>query len=204
VLQRAHHLDEIRLGPDEPAHARIAVDVEMISPYFPRANSAEPCEASPAKAAIEGEAMPSDQPRLEGGCLCGKVRYAISGPPRVVSYCHCSMCRRATGAALAAWATVARANVAVSGELQWYDSSTHGRRAFCPACGSPVLATSTHYAKYYDITVGTLDDPAMVPPARHVFAAYRLPWLEDAAALPAHTEDGRSPVLGSEAHAHGG
>lgn len=141
--------------------------------------------------------MSSDQSRLKGGCLCGAVRYAINGPPRVVSYCHCSMCRRATGAAVPAWVTVACTSVEVSGELKWHESSEHGRRAFCPACGSPVLATSTHYSRYYDITIGTLDDPAAVPPSRHVFAAYRLPWLDDATALPAHADDSRSPLLSS-------
>lgn len=141
--------------------------------------------------------MSTDAVRFEGGCLCGSVRYTISGPPRVVSYCHCSMCRRSTGAAVSAWVTVARTSVDIRGELGWYDSSTHGRRAFCPSCGSPMLATSTHYSKYYDITIGTLDNPATAAPTRHVFAAYRLPWLDDAASLPAHADDSRSPLLGT-------
>ena len=36
----------------------------------------------------------SNEKELEGGCLCGRVRFKISGPPLVVTHCHCSMCRR--------------------------------------------------------------------------------------------------------------
>ncbi|WP_441338882.1 GFA family protein [Mesorhizobium montanum] len=33
-----------------------------------------------------------------GGCLCGSIRYRLTVEPRV-HYCHCDMCRRATGSA---------------------------------------------------------------------------------------------------------
>ena len=46
---------------------------------------------------------------ITGKCLCGKVRYEINGRLGPVVYCHCSMCRRATGSAFATNASV-RAN----------------------------------------------------------------------------------------------
>jgi hypothetical protein len=44
---------------------------------------------------------------LEGGCLCGAIRYRISGAPRSADYCHCRMWRRAAGAPVVARLTVA-------------------------------------------------------------------------------------------------
>jgi len=36
---------------------------------------------------------------LRGSCLCGEVKYEIDGSLRDVRNCHCSMCRKAHGAA---------------------------------------------------------------------------------------------------------
>lgn len=43
---------------------------------------------------------------IEGGCLCGSVRYAITGPLGPAGHCHCSICRKAHGAAFATWVFV--------------------------------------------------------------------------------------------------
>ena len=39
---------------------------------------------------VEGEV-------LEGGCLCGAIRYRIAGPSLFVSQCCCKDCQKATG-----------------------------------------------------------------------------------------------------------
>ena len=38
---------------------------------------------------------------LTGSCLCGQVRYEIRGTPQAMYYCHCGMCRKATGTSFA-------------------------------------------------------------------------------------------------------
>ncbi len=38
-----------------------------------------------------------------GGCLCGAVRYRVTGEPEATSHCHCYSCRRATGGPTLAW-----------------------------------------------------------------------------------------------------
>ena len=37
-----------------------------------------------------------------GSCLCGSVRYEIAASLENAEYCHCSMCRKAHGAAFSA------------------------------------------------------------------------------------------------------
>ena len=74
---------------------------------------------------------------LEGGCLCGAVRYRIGAEPDHAGYCHCRMCQRAAGAPVVAWLTVARAAFAwTRGEPAVYRSSAKAERLFCGACGT--------------------------------------------------------------------
>ena len=43
---------------------------------------------------------------LGGGCLCGAVRYEVEDSFRYALNCHCSQCRRATGAAFKPFAGI--------------------------------------------------------------------------------------------------
>jgi hypothetical protein len=36
---------------------------------------------------------------LEGGCVCGAVRYRLTAPPLIVHACHCRDCQKQTGSA---------------------------------------------------------------------------------------------------------
>lgn len=133
---------------------------------------------------------------LEGGCLCGVIRYRISGPPRLVPHCHCSMCRRASGAPVVTWVTVREsAFTPLAGELRWYQSSDHGKRGFCADCGTQILFSSTHYAGWVDVTAASLDRPEAVKPTSHTYEPDRIPWLVMADTLPRHVEDSRSPTV---------
>lgn len=91
----------------------------------------------------------SDDTDWTGGCLCGKRRYRFRGPPSTAGYCHCSMCRRATGGPFAFLVRVDEA------ALEWtasrpavYRSSPIAERGFCPDCGSPLFLAMTTTAGY--------------------------------------------------------
>jgi hypothetical protein len=45
---------------------------------------------------------------LKGGCFCGDIRYEAGGKPFYRTNCHCSICRRTTGAPFVAWFSVPR------------------------------------------------------------------------------------------------
>ena len=138
----------------------------------------------------------TDQPTLEGGCLCGAIRYRIDGAPRVVSHCHCSLCRRISGAAYVTWLTVKKDRMAINGDLVWYPSSEWGARGFCPACGTHVVGRSDHYERYWDVTAGSLDATDGISPERHVFVGNKVAWIVISDTLPAHAGDAASPIVG--------
>jgi hypothetical protein len=75
---------------------------------------------------------------LQGGCLCGAVRWTAESAPKAVHHCHCSMCRRWTGGAFATLAWFARDAVRWTGTLVAYRSSPIAVRTYCGTCGTPL------------------------------------------------------------------
>jgi hypothetical protein len=124
---------------------------------------------------------------LEGGCLCGGVRFRIHGKLGPAGFCHCAQCRRASGSAFAANAPV-RAHyfeIASGRDLvNEYESSPGKFRAFCRRCGSPVYSRRDTEPEIRRIRLGTLDGDPGRRPAAHVFVAEKAPWFEITDELP--------------------
>jgi hypothetical protein len=120
----------------------------------------------------------SEDTVIEGGCLCGHVRYRITGAVGSSAYCHCKMCRKAGGGPVSAWISVARDRLAfVGGTPSVYESSPGAERRFCPQCGAQLTFNSDRYPDDIDVTVGTLDDPDSHPPSHHVWTKSGISWL---------------------------
>ncbi|MEQ8750708.1 MAG: GFA family protein, partial [Amphiplicatus sp.] len=73
-----------------------------------------------------------------GGCRCGAVRFTARGAPLLVVNCHCSDCRKATGAAFATFVDYPRDAVTFERQAESYASSPGAERLFCMRCGSPI------------------------------------------------------------------
>ena len=74
---------------------------------------------------------------LKGGCFCGWIRYETEVTPFDETNCHCSICRRTTGAPFVAWFSVPRSQFRlVCGEPTRFRSTAEGTRSFCPQCGT--------------------------------------------------------------------
>ena len=124
-------------------------------------------------------------PSYSGGCLCGSVRYQVSGAARNLCYCHCSSCRRAAGAPLVPWGTFARDSFRVTrGTLSEYRSSPPVLRGFCESCGSSLTYRHAARPAEIDVTLATLDDAAQLAPQMHVWVAEKLPWVAISDGLP--------------------
>ena len=134
--------------------------------------------------------MSATDPRPgNGGCLCGAVRYALRTPPTLAGYCHCSLCRGASGAPVLVFATVPRADFAfVRGQPRCYASTSFGRRWFCGDCGTQLSMQVDHEPDTTDVTVASMDAAGEVQPRFHIWHASRLPWFETADALPRHPQ----------------
>lgn len=122
---------------------------------------------------------------LEGGCYCGKVRYRLEGETAHVALCHCADCRRHAGAPTVCWAAVKADQFTVAGEVTTFASSEHGRRQFCPTCGTGLFYLNQAVLPgLVDVQTGTLDDPEQLPPSAHIQAAERLNWMSGIHDLP--------------------
>lgn len=119
---------------------------------------------------------------LTGGCNCGAVRYRVESRPLVVAACHCSQCRRQSGAAYSVNLVVRAKTMTVEGELSsWIDTDTESgaplSRDYCAQCGSPVRSAPSAAPGIFALKAGTLDDPASFAPAMHLWTASKLPWV---------------------------
>ena len=127
--------------------------------------------------------------KVQGGCLCGGIRYEISGPLTEVDNCHCSMCRRFHGAAFATYARVRAEHFRwLSGEdlLSVYETSPGNGWAFCRVCGSSLGVPED--GRLRDIALGPLDSDPGVRPAEHIFVGSKAPWFQITDALPQHDQ----------------
>jgi hypothetical protein len=126
---------------------------------------------------------------IEGGCLCGQVRYRIDGEPIASVTCQCRSCRKASAAPVVPWLHLDAGNFAfTAGRPLEFRSSPPVIRSFCGRCGSPLTYWSESYGNKIDVTTCSLDDPEAFPPARHVWASHGLSWVKLADGLPSHAE----------------
>jgi len=129
-----------------------------------------------------------DRDGATGGCLCGAVRYAMTGAPMGVIYCHCRSCRRHAGAPVVALAGYRRDQMRYThGTPDVFASSPGVGRAFCRDCGTPLTWEGDggeEVGPMVEVLVGTFDRPEDFPPDCHIHHGERLPWFEVHDRLP--------------------
>jgi hypothetical protein len=130
---------------------------------------------------------------LRGSCLCGAVRYEIDGRLGPAGHCHCTMCRKAHGAAFGTYSRVRRSDFRVvsgAGHIRTYASSPGVSRTFCDTCGSTLQYVTDAKPGSFALALGTLDDDPGVRPVNHIFVGSKAPWFEIADDLPQHAGGG--------------
>lgn len=136
---------------------------------------------------------------LKGRCLCGAIRFEVTGPVEDVGNCHCSMCRRSHGTPFASFARVANADLSLlAGEdaVRRYRSSEVIERSFCGTCGARFTFRFDGMPDHTWIAAGLFDDDPALRPDHHIFVGSKASWDEILDDLPRH--DAYPPLPGAE------
>ena len=123
--------------------------------------------------------MPSPQEPLQGGCLCGAVRYEITAPLSAARYCHCTHCQRRTGTASSANGLVPRAGFRLlqgDEQVRSYQPSTGVPKLFCATCGSALFSGDPFSDEQVVVRLGTLDRDPVIRPQYRQFVGSAVPW----------------------------
>jgi hypothetical protein len=115
---------------------------------------------------------------LCGGCLCGAVRYEVPDAFVYAGYCHCSKCRKATGAANKPFAGIERNKLrplAQDGDMLVVGDPAETHDIRCRHCGSLLWSVVREHL-WVHVSLGTLDNAPSIEPREHLFVASKAPW----------------------------
>lgn len=129
---------------------------------------------------------------MKGSCLCGAVAYEVEPPFRLFQYCHCSRCRKFSGAAHSTYIYVAPE------QFKWTKGEANVGRfekpeakyfatCFCKTCGSS-LPWMVQGGKNLVIPAGTLDEDPEILPQQSIYWESRAHWYIEPGALPRHAQ----------------
>jgi hypothetical protein len=129
---------------------------------------------------------------FSGSCLCGSVRYEITGDARAFYHCHCRRCRKATGTGHASnIIVVPTAAKWLSGDdlIRSYKvpEAARFRSQFCSNCGSQLPRVAPDMSRAV-IPAGSLDHPPDIAPTSRIFWESRVDWSCGAGQLPVWPE----------------
>jgi hypothetical protein len=117
---------------------------------------------------------------VEGGCLCGAIRYTLHGPILFCSQCCCKDCQKATGTGHTTIIGIHRDQLEVRGEPKLY--TTHGdtggavSRHFCGNCGGRLYTSGDLPGSVIMVQAGSLDDPNVVTPTTVIYLKDATEW----------------------------
>lgn len=125
------------------------------------------------------------QNRITGRCHCGAIQYSMPTTVQHHTLCHCTDCRRHAGAPMVGWAMISADDLQINGSPKLYQSSEHGRRHFCPDCGTGLFySNEAVFPGQIDVQSATLDEPEAIPMQAQIQTAERLHYIETLASLP--------------------
>ena len=142
-------------------------------------------------------------PPVDGGCLCGALRYRAAPTHREGYYCHCRMCQLAFGNTRAAFVNLRKDEVVwTQGTPGYFASSAFARRGFCGRCGTP-LSFEYLDSQRMDLSAGSLDDPSAFRPTAHFAVESRIAAWHADDGLPGERIDANAQIAARWRRAYG-
>jgi hypothetical protein len=126
---------------------------------------------------------------LAGSCFCRAVGYAVDDAFRYAMNCHCSNCRRTTGAPFKPFAGIERSKLCITrgADNLLIVGDDSGNDTHCRSCGS-LLFSVVRAGAYAHVAMGTLIDAPSVRPDKHIFVGSKAPWFTITDDLPQYAE----------------
>lgn len=122
---------------------------------------------------------------INGSCLCGSMKYEISGKVGDIVHCHCKTCRKAHGSAFSSVAAVQDGDIRLlnEGKLKSYESSAGKHRYFCSNCGTQIYAKRDN-TSHVILKLGSLDSEIDSLEKEHIWVSEKADWYRINSTLP--------------------
>jgi hypothetical protein len=138
------------------------------------------------------------------------VRYRLDAPPLAINACHCTDCRKLTGATnllmvLAHSRAFCHNGAGLARFRKRADSGREIDIVRCAACGIRLWHEPLMSPEFVFVAAGTLDDPAWAVPTSHIWTKRAAPnavFEDDALRLEAQPAD-RQQLLAAFARIYG-
>ena len=139
----------------------------------------------------EGASMESG---IQGGCVCGDIRYRLTAPLLSCYTCHCTDCQTRSGAAFSLYGLlpISAAEITAGKPVDYV--SERGTAKFCPRCGCNLWVVASVVPDYAIIRVGTLDDTSSIQPVAHIWTKSAQPWITFNAGSTQFTQQPEDPT----------
>lgn len=127
---------------------------------------------------------------LAGQCTCGLVRYSVLDEFKYALNCHCSNCRRTTGAAYKPFAGIEKTKLQLKAnakDLLVVGDASQNHDIRCNQCGS-LLYSVVKDGAFVHVTMGSLVNAPSIRPSAHIFVGSMAPWHTITDSLPQFAE----------------
>jgi hypothetical protein len=117
---------------------------------------------------------------IQGGCLCGGVRYRVAAAPIATRLCWCRVCQYLAAGNASVNVCFPSNALTMEGELTDYrcvaDSGNVMHRRFCSRCGTPMFSEAESRPHLIFVRAGTLDDPSVAQPTVNIWTEKAPAW----------------------------
>jgi hypothetical protein len=114
-----------------------------------------------------------------GSCLCGGVRFEVTGPFDGVATCHCASCKKLSGGAGTSSGLIATDGIRIlDGEelLRTYQPEDGKAKTFCSVCGSNLFGAGWPESQASAVRLTAIDSGLAQEPQLHIFVRSVAPW----------------------------